>query len=104
MIQLDTGLLTRLAQKDHRDHTAVAELILDLHARKESLVLVPQNIFEFWTVATRPRTAAEGLGLSTAQVRQQVERFLVMFPLHFCDDQQLYAEWMRLVEQHNCQG
>jgi len=104
MIQLDSGVLTRMAQKDHRDHTTAVACVLNLHSRNESLIIIPQNIHEFWTVATRPKTSAEGLGLTPEQTKTQIDRFLAMFPLEFNDDRQLYAEWMRLVETHRCLG
>jgi predicted nucleic acid-binding protein len=104
MIQLDSGVLTRLAQKDHRDHAVAASCILVLHAQGETLGLLPQNIYEFWTVATRPRTAAEGLGLTPVQAKAQVERFVAMFTLQFTDDRGLYQQWSKLAETHSCSG
>src|SRR5205085_2346807 len=86
------------------DHTVAAACVAKLNSQKEVLAIVPQNIYEFWTVATRPKTAAEGLGLATQQAKAQVDRFLTMFPLHFCDEHRLYDEWQRLVETYDCAG
>lgn len=104
MIQLDTGVLTRLCQKDHRDHQVASACVQLLHSRNEEFAIVPQNLYEFWTVATRPRAAAEGLGLSSAQAADQVGRFVTMFVLQFSDEQQLYDEWLRLAANHDCAG
>jgi predicted nucleic acid-binding protein len=83
MIQLDSGVLTRLCQRDHRDHSTAAACVLLLHEQQEALTMLPQNIYEFWTVATRPKASAEGLGLTPLQAKAQIERFVAMFPLQF---------------------
>ncbi len=64
-ILLDTNLLTRCAQPDHVQHRAAIAAIETLTVRQETLCLVPQNLYEFWVVATRP-LGENGLGMSVA--------------------------------------
>jgi hypothetical protein len=53
MILLDTNLLTRMT-RSHEPQAGVARAAIQtLLGRGELLVLVPQNLYEFWVVATR---------------------------------------------------
>ena len=63
MILLDTNILLRNARVTDPDFATVDTAINKLHADGEILCVVPQNIYEFWAVATRP-AVANGLGLS----------------------------------------
>lgn len=73
-----------------------------LHAAGEELCVVPQNLYEFWAVATRP-TASNGLGLSIAECQVEVTRIKHLFRL-LPDQPALYAEWEALVGAYSCQG
>ena len=54
MILLDTNLLTRIT-RSHDPQSAVARAAIQtLLRRGERLIVVPQNLYEFWAVATRP--------------------------------------------------
>jgi hypothetical protein len=66
LILLDTNILLRYARAADPDFATVAVALNTLHANGEVLCVVPQNIYEFWPVATRP-TAANGLGLSVPE-------------------------------------
>jgi hypothetical protein len=44
------------------------------------LVIVPQNIYEYWVVATRP-IANNGLGFSAKHTESTVDAFLETFSL-----------------------
>jgi predicted nucleic acid-binding protein len=53
MILLDTNLLTRITQP-HDPQSAIARAAIQtLAERGERLIVVPQNLYEFWAVATR---------------------------------------------------
>jgi predicted nucleic acid-binding protein len=52
MILLDTNLLTRMTPS-HDPQSAVARAAIQtLRGRGERLIVVPQNLYEFWAVAT----------------------------------------------------
>jgi predicted nucleic acid-binding protein len=63
-ILVDTNVLLRLSVSAHPMHGASRNAIVKLQANGERLVIVPQNIYEYWVVATRP-LAQNGMGRST---------------------------------------
>jgi predicted nucleic acid-binding protein len=64
--------------------------------------MVPQSVFEFWVVATRP-IAVNGLGLSTAQAEAELMILDGFFPL-LNDLPTLFAHWRALVRRYDCVG
>ena len=57
MILLDTNLLTRMTRADNPQSGVARAAIQVLFGRGERLIVVPQNLYEFWAVATRsPRS------------------------------------------------
>ena len=53
-VQLDTNILTRLSQSTDPAHSAARNAVAKLQAAGRGLGIVPQNLYEFWAVATRP--------------------------------------------------
>ena len=107
MILLDTNLLTRLT-RSHDPQSAVARTAVHtLLQRGERLVIVPQNLYEFWAVATRPAGAPpagrNGLGMTTAQAAQWLNFFRRRFALLY-DRDELSRLWQALVETHSITG
>jgi len=71
-------------------------------AKGRRLHSVPQNIAEFWNVATRPADQ-NGLGLSHEEALQEVasiEKLLTLLP----DIPAIYAAWKEIVSDHRVQG
>ncbi len=102
MILLDTNILVRYARAADPDFATVDVSVNMLHATGESLCVVPQNIYEFWAVATRP-IVANGLGFSVAECQVQVARIKQLF--RFLPDlPPLFSEWEALVGAHACYG
>jgi predicted nucleic acid-binding protein len=101
MILLDTNIALRLADSTHKLHAVASTAIAALRSRGEIFCIVPQIIYEFWTVATRP-LAVNGLGLSVADCKLEVTKLkgLVFLP----DQPSLFAEWETLVTIHLCMG
>jgi predicted nucleic acid-binding protein len=56
---------------------------------------VPQSLYEFWVVCTRP-TAANGLGKSVAEATADLAKLKGLFPL-LHDTPALYPAWEQLV-------
>ena len=74
MILLDTNLLIRMT-RPHDPRCGVARAaIQNYRSRGERLIVVPQNLYEFWAVATRPLGAppagGNGLGMTAGQAAQ----------------------------------
>jgi len=53
MILLDTNLLGRMTDSTDPRCAASRRAVHVLLARRERLIIVPQNLYEFWAVATR---------------------------------------------------
>jgi predicted nucleic acid-binding protein len=107
MILLDTYLLTRMtgARQSHSEIARAA--IQTLRTRGEQLVVVPQNLYEFWAAATRqpgaPPTGANGLGMTPAQAGHWLRFFRRRFTL--LPDRELLTErWQALVESYAITG
>ena len=78
-VALDTNILTRAAQPSHPMHHEALDTLAALRKQGEDLCIVPQNLYEFWVVATRPLTA-NGLGMSTVQAEAELSSINVSFP------------------------
>lgn len=101
-ILVDTNILLRSAQPAHFHHPAAVRAIEVLRAQDKELCLVPQVVYEFWVVATRPR-GENGLGLATALARGEVERIKRLFTL-FRDERAILPLWENLVRDHDVKG
>src|SRR5437867_5644146 len=99
---LDTNILLRIAQPSHPMHQQARKCVQSLLRRKEPVYIVPQVVYEFWVVATRP-VSNNGLGLSVENVRRKVEKAESFFLLAL-DTQALYPEWLRIVAAYAVSG
>ncbi len=72
-ILLDTNVILRMAQPAHPQYADAAEAVRLMLRRSDELLLVPQNLYEFWVVATRP-TSVNGLGFTSAQADADLTR------------------------------
>ena len=70
--------------------------------RSDELLIVPQNLYEFWVVATRP-TSVNGLGFTAAQADLDLARLTGPFTL-LSEIPAIYSEWRQLVTTHNILG
>ena len=71
MILLDTNVLTRMTRSSDPQSGVTRAAVQTLNGRIERLIIVPQNLYEFWAVATRPAgpppAGRNGLGMTPAQ-------------------------------------
>ena len=107
MILLDTNLLTRMTRA-HDPYAGLARsAIQTLLLRGERLIVFPQNLYEFWAVATRapgpPPQGANGLGMSPAQAGHWLRFFRRRFVL-LPDREELSSHWQTLVENYSVTG
>ncbi|HEV3256865.1 MAG TPA: PIN domain-containing protein, partial [Gemmataceae bacterium] len=101
-VLIDTNVLGRLAEPVHPQHPLADDATKALRGRGDSPCVVPQVLYEFWVVATRP-AAQNGLGLTAAQAETEISRIEAFFPL-LADSGATYAEWRRLVTAHQVIG
>jgi len=77
---LDTNILMRAAQPGHPMYATAVNAVAALRRRGDNLFLVPQNLYEFWVVGTRP-LAQNGLGFTPAQARTEIDQLKKHFAL-----------------------
>ena len=65
-------------------------------------VLVPQNLYEYWAVATRP-VENNGLGMAPPQVDEAISDWLTLFRL-LLDERGIFKLWRELVTVHDVKG
>ena len=101
-IVLDANILVRLAKSDAPQHQVADESVTALAAAGHELRTLPQSLYEFWVVATRP-TDANGLGMTTGQAIRMLDHFGQSFPL-LNDREELFGNWRKLVERYEVRG
>jgi predicted nucleic acid-binding protein len=101
---IDTNVLIARTDLQHPHHRAAITAVATVIEAGDELSVTPQNIAEFWHVATRPRAASRGgLGLSSAEARvrrEALERLFVVIP----ETAALYDAWKALVDRHQAIG
>lgn len=60
---MDTNLLIRLFRSSNPSSPIAASAVRELKKHNFEVVMVPQNLYELWVVATRPMTL-NGFGMS----------------------------------------
>src|SRR5262249_44588037 len=101
-VLLDTNVLGRMTEPGHAQHQLAVDAVAALVGRGDSPCLVPQVLYEFWVVATRP-VAANGLGMTPSQAAAEIARLERLFTV-LPDSPAIYAEWKRLVATHSVAG
>lgn len=99
---VDTNVLLRLVERDHPQSSVAADATKAIRLAGHQLALVPQVVYEFWVVATRP-AAANGLGLETEDARNELLRLSPTLRL-LRDERSIYEVWQALVVEHRVMG
>jgi predicted nucleic acid-binding protein len=102
MILLDTNLLGRITNSADPQCASARRAMHVLPPRGERLVIVPQNLYEFWAIATR-MPAANGLGMAPARASPWLDFFQRRFTL-LPDRDDLPARWHELVKTLGIKG
>ncbi len=101
-ILVDTNILIRLADSASDLHQITSNAVQELNTDGHQLVMVPQNLYEFWSVATRT-IAANGLEYSPQEAQDFIQRFERLFLL-LRDERAIFEVWLDLVGQHKICG
>ena len=72
-ILIDTNVLLRSVQPSHLLHANAIRALQVLIRRQSMLVVVLQNIAEFWNVATRP-VQYNGLGFTIEEAQNELRQ------------------------------
>jgi predicted nucleic acid-binding protein len=101
-VLVDTNILLRSAQPNHPLSSLSVRAVSKLLREESAVFFCPQNIAEFWNVATRP-IEMNGLGLSAGEATREIESIesvLTLLP----DVPAIYPTWKQLVRDHGVQG
>ncbi len=99
---LDTNTIIRFAQEDNDQHELMVTTVDHLKIHGHKLFIVPQVIYEFYVVATRP-IVLNGLGCDAKLADSFVVELTTVFTLK--DDQSgIYAIWRDLVKRVPVKG
>jgi len=101
-ILADTNILIRRINRFDTQHKEVRLALKILEERGDRVCIVPQNIIECWSVATRP-VSRNRLGLLPSHVERisaRIEDSLPVLPERI----EIYGEWKRLVTLHAVSG
>ncbi len=88
---LDSNILLRMAQVTHSMHAEATQATTALLRQGETVHITPQNLYEFWSVATR-EIQFNGLGLSVVDAQAELARLKRLF-LFLPDSPAIYPEW-----------
>jgi len=110
IILVDTNLLCRLCNSVKppvRETVASRHALTTLRNQGYELAITPQNLFEFWSTATRspgyPPAGSNGLGMSVERADHWLTYFLRTFKL-VTDTEQSLPFWRSLVRTHHVTG
>lgn len=102
MILIDTNVLLRAAQPGHSQYAAAVAGVKTVRQRGDLPCIVPQVLYEYWVVATRP-VADNGLGMTSSDAEIDVVQLIQQFHL-FRDERAILDRWRQLVVDHDVRG
>ena len=98
---IDTNVLVRAARQDDALHQTAVDAVTRLMP-SAALFVAPQNLIEFWAVATRP-IESRGLGMTTQKARGELQKIKTAFRL-LPDRAEVFTEWERIVTTYGVSG
>ena len=101
-VLVDTNVILRFTQTANPGHALARSSLTQLSKSGHELCLVPQSVYEYWVVATRP-VAVNGFGMSATDADQKIQELLLHFTL-LRDERGIYSRWYDLVVTHSVQG
>lgn len=102
IVLLDTNILLRLDHVGHAHRTVAREAIERLFDEEAQLRIVPQILYEYWVVATRP-VEANGLGFTIDQAKRLIDDHKELFP-PLRDERGILEPWEDLIVRYQCRG
>jgi predicted nucleic acid-binding protein len=99
---IDTNVLLRLVDQTASQHGVARAAIKNLLSQDHAVFLAPQNLIEFWAVATRP-VENRGLGYEKTKALVEMEMLQEIFAL-LADPPDLFEHWLRLIKERNVEG
>jgi predicted nucleic acid-binding protein len=101
-VLIDTNILLRSSQPNHPVSSLSVQAVSKLLRENGAVFFCPQNIAEFWNVATRP-IEMNGLGLSPREAILEIEGVESAMSL-LPDVPAIYPAWKHIIRDYNVQG
>lgn len=101
-ILCDTNILVRSIKPDDPHHDQTIDCLGRLVRDDHNLVIVPQCIYEFYVVSTRP-IENNGLGLVPSSALDDIEDFNLLFQL-YRDERTIFDCWVKIVNEYSVSG
>jgi len=99
---VDSNVLLRLVYRLDTMHLETENAYVVLREQRQTLCIVPQNLIEFWAVATRP-ASVNGLGLTIVEAVHESSLLKSLFTLK-PDIPEIYTILERLVVNYTVVG
>ena len=99
---VDTNVLLRSIDEGHSAQLVAEDALVALRNRGETVSIFPQNLIEFWAVATRP-TTNNGLGWSVDRAKQELASLKKLFVV-LADSDATLSEWEGIVLRYGVLG
>lgn len=99
---IDTNVLLRIAQPSHEMHGDASRSLATIASLGDRLRIVPQNLIEFWVVATRP-ILNNGLGISLRDASGELLKFKKLFVV-LPEVPEIFPQWEQLVANYDIRG
>jgi predicted nucleic acid-binding protein len=99
---VDTNIILRWSAPADPLHSLAVPVVALLCSRGDQVFVSPQNLIEFWNVATRP-LKRNGFGYSVQQAEASLAGIEAFFPIA-PDTPDVYREWRHLITTHRVSG
>jgi predicted nucleic acid-binding protein len=102
MILLDANVVLRSVQPGHSQFAVAVSAVKTARMLGYIPSLVPQVLYEYWAVATRP-AIDNGLGMPPTRAEHEVSRMIREFQL-FRDERGIFDRWRSLATKYDVRG
>ncbi|MCY7321305.1 MAG: type II toxin-antitoxin system VapC family toxin [Phormidesmis sp. CAN_BIN36] len=99
---VDTNILLRLSQNSHPMRSTAQKALSVLRRQRQDFYIAPQNLNEFYVVATRPHSS-NGLGSSCEEAFEEIQEYKQVFTL-LSDRPEIFPTWERLIQRYQVMG
>ncbi len=101
-VLVDTNVLIRLFQPSNPSSPIAASAIQELKKHEFEVVMVPQNLYELWVIATRA-VSLNGFGMPVSDTSLLQDKCMQQFRL-LRDERGIFDQWSQIVTSNQVIG
>lgn len=101
-VLIDTNIVLRFKNANSPQFEQVTNRLTQLVNESHNLVISPQVLYEFYTVATRP-LEQNGFGLSCEESLAEMDNLCSVFKL-LPDNDKIFSHWLHLIKKYEVKG